>query len=121
MWEYYNPNPRNARVGDCTIRAVCKATGQEWEETYLEICLEGLLGADMPSSNAIWGGRYLKNKGFKKAVTEPLTKVRDFCKQHPKGTYVVVLENHVVTIIDSIFYDTWDSGDEVILYYWEKE
>jgi hypothetical protein len=24
-WEYYNPNPAGKRVGDCVIRAICKA------------------------------------------------------------------------------------------------
>ena len=28
-WEYYNPNPAGKRVGDCVIRAICKATGQD--------------------------------------------------------------------------------------------
>ena len=28
-WEYYNPNPAGKRVGDCVIRAICKATGKE--------------------------------------------------------------------------------------------
>ena len=27
-WKEYNPNPKNARVGDCTIRAICKAVSE---------------------------------------------------------------------------------------------
>ena len=30
-WEYYNPNPAGNRVGDCAVRAICKATGLDWE------------------------------------------------------------------------------------------
>ena len=30
-WIEYNPNPRRNRVGDCAIRAVAKATDQDWE------------------------------------------------------------------------------------------
>ena len=27
----YNPNPARNRVGDCTVRAICKATGKCWD------------------------------------------------------------------------------------------
>ena len=30
----YNPNPCGCRVGDCTVRAICKATGLPWEQVY---------------------------------------------------------------------------------------
>ena len=34
-WQSYNPNPVSGqRVGDCTVRAISKATGQDWETTY---------------------------------------------------------------------------------------
>jgi hypothetical protein len=53
MWIYYNPNPRGARVGDCSVRAVSKATEQEWTDAYISICIEGIMQADMPSSKAL--------------------------------------------------------------------
>lgn len=31
-YQHYNPNPAGARVGDCTVRALCKATGKSWDE-----------------------------------------------------------------------------------------
>lgn len=31
-WIEYNPNPKERRVGDCAIRACCKATGRSWDE-----------------------------------------------------------------------------------------
>ena len=33
-WIEYNPNPRRNRVGDCAIRAIAKATDQDWEMAY---------------------------------------------------------------------------------------
>lgn len=32
MYQYWNPNPAAAKVGDCTVRAISKAMGQTWEE-----------------------------------------------------------------------------------------
>ena len=31
-WEYFNPNPvKDKRTGDCVVRAICKATGFDWD------------------------------------------------------------------------------------------
>lgn len=120
MWKYFNPNPLGARVGDCAVRAICKALDLEWEEAYIQICLEGLMKSDMPSSNAVWG-QYLLDKGFKKGMPLPNTSLKGFAIDNPKGIFVAALNNHVVTIRNGSYFDTWDSGSELILYYWHKE
>ena len=33
-YKYYNPNPAGRNVGDCTVRALNKALGQDWDATY---------------------------------------------------------------------------------------
>ena len=48
MYQYWNPNPAAAKVGDCTVRAISKAMGQTWEETYIQLALYGLMLSDMP-------------------------------------------------------------------------
>lgn len=120
MWIEYNPNPTGSRVGDCAIRAICKATNQDWVEVYLGVCLEGLRQYDMPSSNAVWG-MYLHHNGFTKVLATPGLTVSDFAKRSPEGTFVLVLSGHTVCIVDGNYYDSWDSGRELILYYWFKE
>ena len=62
-WKQYNPNPRKNRVGDCTVRAISKATDQGWEQTFAALTAYGFMMCDMPSSNNVWG-RYLKKCGF---------------------------------------------------------
>ena len=122
MWKFYNPNPETARVGDCSVRALSKALDQDWEQTYIDICVYGLLCGDMPSANAVWG-RYLHDKGFEKHIVPyscPICTVRSFARSHEDGVYVMALNGHVVTIVDGNYYDTWDSGEEVPLYYWRK-
>lgn len=47
--------------------------------------------------------------------------VKDFAQDHPKGRYVVGTGTHVIAVIDGNYYDTWDSGEEIPVYYWEKE
>ena len=53
-WQSYNPNPVSGqRVGDCTVRAISKATGQDWETTYAGLSAYGFMLCDMPNAN--WG------------------------------------------------------------------
>lgn len=123
MFTLYNPNPHSKRVGDCVIRAVSKALGKSWEEVYIELCIEGYLLSDLPSSNVVWG-KYLKRKGFIRDIVSDECQgcytISDFCNDHPSGTYVIGTGNHAVCVIDGCIYDTWDSSEEVPIYYYKK-
>jgi hypothetical protein len=124
MFVFFNPNPGAKRVGDCAVRAIAKAMGTEWEKTYLALCVEGLRAHDMPSGNSVWGS-YLKASGFRQrmlpdACPECYT-VAAFANEHPHGVYVLALSGHVVTVVNGDYYDTWDSGEEVPVYYFERE
>lgn len=124
MWRYYNPNPVNARVGDCAVRAVAKALGIEWEKAYLMIAKNGFQMGDIMASNNVWGS-VLRQHGFKRYILPndcpDCYTIAQFASEYHKGTYVVGTTNHVVTIIDGVYYDTWDSGDEIAVYFWTKE
>ena len=124
MFIYTNPNPTEKRTGDCVIRAISIITDKSWEFTYMELCKEGLLMADLPNENAVWAS-YLKGLGYKKAII-PNTcpecyTAKDFCIDHPKGKYVLSTGSHVIAIIDGNIYDAWDSSNEIPLYYFYKE
>lgn len=120
----YNPNPTCKRVGDCTVRAITKALDQDWESTYTALALEGFLLNDMPSANHVWGA-YLRHKGYVRRILPDecpdCYTVADFCADHPSGTYILALSGHVVCVCDGDWYDSWDSGGEVPLYYWERK
>ena len=125
---YYNPNPQNLRVGDCVIRAVSKATGLSWEQTYAKIVVYGFMMSDMPSANRVWR-EYLRDNGFVKYLIPDTCPscytVNDFCRDNPQGIFILGVDGnnsgHVVTVIDGNHYDTWDSGQELPSFYWRKE
>lgn len=122
MWKEYNPNPCNRRVGDCVIRAIAKATDKGWEKVYVDLCVQGLVLADLPSSNAVWSA-YLKQKGFKRHTIEDCPDcytVEDFCQEHPKGIYVIGTGSHAVCVCDGCAFDAWNSLRELVVYYFEK-
>lgn len=77
MFEFYNPNPYEKNVGDCTVRAISKALEQDWYRTYLGLCIEGAVRGDMPSANATWGA-YLRRHGFRRDMAPEDMTVAEF-------------------------------------------
>ena len=50
MWIKYNPNPVGRTTGvDCSVRAVSKALGVDWETAYVMIALNGLFESSVIS------------------------------------------------------------------------
>lgn len=124
-FRYYNPNPRNrSGVGDCTVRAVSKALNISWESAYIDLVIQGYLLADMPSSNVTMD-LYLRSQGFSKHIIEDRCPeecytVKDFVSDHPHGIYILGTGSHVIAVVDGIYYDSWDSGNEIPIYYYEE-
>ena len=122
MWEYYNPNPIGMNgVGDCAVRAIAKALDISWEQAYTKLCVNGFLMGNLPNADIVWGA-VLREAGFNRSVIpntcpECFT-VEDFCKEHPKGVFVVKSQDHVATVMDGILYDSWDSSRNVPIYFW---
>jgi hypothetical protein len=123
MFAEYNNNPQNKRVGDCVFRALSKALGKTWGEVYIDLSAEGFYQADSPQSISVWG-KYLKDNGFKQQLLPDTCPacytINQFCKDNPEGIFVVVTATHVVCVYDGIFFDTWNSGDETAVYFFEK-
>ena len=55
MYSYFNPNPAGRNVSDCTVRAICKATGKDWGKVYLSLCIRGYLDGDLPKCKRLLG------------------------------------------------------------------
>jgi hypothetical protein len=125
MFIEYNPNPVGRYdVGDCAIRAISKALGETWEDSYLRLCVAGFMMGDLPNSDSVFGA-ILRQNGFKrKSIPDTCPDcytIRDFCADHPNGTYVVSTGSHVVAVVDGDYYDTSDTGSEIPIAYFEKE
>ena len=123
MYKFLNLNPRNLITGDCAIRAIAKTLNGSWEDIYIGVCRKGMALYRIPTENGVWGA-YLRDNGF---VRESIGNtcpscytVRDFAFDHSEGVFVLGLENHAVALIDGTWYDTWDCGDETVLYYWKE-
>lgn len=124
MWIKFNPNPTGRSVGDCSVRAVAKALDIDWEEAFWMMCENGALMGDMPSSDSVWGA-VLREHGFSRSVI-PNTcpncyTIADFCRDNPRGVFVLGTGTHTATVIDGNLYDNWNSLREVPIYVWYRK
>ena len=123
MWIYANPNPCRQEEPDCVVRAIAIATYSSWRKVHRELCQLSCEKCTMPSVNWLWE-LYLKRCGFEKELLPDkcpsCITVREFCKMNPEGIYILCTGSHAVAEINGNWWDTWDSGDEVVTYYFRK-
>lgn len=126
---YYQPNDKDLKdkVGDCQVRALSKALNMTWLEVFdltIPICRElqtyTIFACDLQKTKSA-----MEKLGFtytgvsnKRGATRPT--VDSFAKEHPTGTYILKVANHVVACVDGKYYDTWDSGDCSMYGYYTK-
>ena len=122
MYIHANPNPIGKYVDDCVIRAIAIATNRSWDDIYIHVCLQGYIMKNMPSVNKVWG-TYLSSIGFvnEQIYCPDCYTIRDFCESNPVGTFILATGSHAVCAIDGDWFDTWDSGDELIMSVWRME
>lgn len=124
MWKHYNPNPTGRSVGDCAVRAVSKALNTDWETAYITIADNGYNMGDMPSSDSVWGAVLRQHGFYKKTIPNMCPNcytVKDFCRDNPRGVFVLGFGGHVATVVDGVLYDSWDSSREIPVYVWYRK
>lgn len=124
MYVYFNNNPvGRSTVGDCAVRAVSKALGISWDEAHdMLSAMSKQMGTIMNDNDVI--SAVLRMHGFYKenlpCTGRDCYTIREFARDNPVGTYVVGTGSHVVAVINGDYYDSWQSGDESVLFYWVK-
>lgn len=123
MYIFYNTNPANKIVGDCVIRGLSILLQKRWDEVYDDLMYLGKQMCDMPSSNAVWSEYLYQHEYTRRIIPDTCPScytVRRFCDDHRNGAYLLATGSHVVAVIDGNYYDTWDSGDEIPVYYFKR-
>lgn len=123
MYQYYNPNPGGRIAGDCVIRAISAALGESWQRVYVDLSVQGYCMSDWGNSDPVWGA-YLRSRGFERQAI-PNTcpncyTVGDFAAEHKSGVYVLGTGSHAVAVINGDILDSWDSSQQVPVFYYER-
>lgn len=125
-FKYFQPNAKDLKdeVGDCSIRAFCKAFGMEWVQVFDILYKYARDAQCLPNQKPAYEAM-LKDRGwtYHSCVKEKLT-VDDFCKKHRAGTYIMYVRSgfrtHLVTEKDGQFFDTWDCGSKLLYGYYTE-
>lgn len=123
MWVKYNPNPTGRNVEDCAVRALSKALNISWEDAYALIASAGFAMGDMMHSNSVWGAVLRQHGFYRKAIPDTCPDcytAADFCKDNPKGIYVLGFGRHVATVVNGQLFDSWNSENEIPQFVWYR-
>lgn len=124
MWREYNPNPTGRMVGDCSVRAIAKALNTDWETAYALIASNGYAMGDVMSSDSVWGAVLRQNGFYRKSIPDSCPDcytANDFCRDNPKGTFVLGFGGHVATVVDGTLFDSWNSSREIPQFIWYRK
>lgn len=121
MFVKYNANPCGKTTGDCVIRAISIVEDMTWKQVYLSLCVEGYEECTFGDVNKTWE-KYLMDNGYRR-FTLPDNKnykASDFASAHKDGKFILGTGSHVIAVVNGDIVDSWDSSNEVPLYYFTK-
>lgn len=124
-FHFHNENPKGRITGDCTFRAIARATGKSWVEVVREMAEISIkTGYAVNDKKGI--EKYMESIGWVK-MPQPRkadgTKCTgaEFAKEIPYRNVVCMIGGHHVTcIIDGKVNDIWDCTNKCIGNYWIK-
>lgn len=117
MYKYYNANVNGNYVNDCVVRSISVAENKSWGDTYDELSRiakkNGILLDDVNFVEPLLDSRYDRVRTYFSET------VGEFVDEHPKGTYLITMPNHITVCINSTIYDTFDCRDRVLRDAWK--
>ena len=118
MYKYYNNNPFNRDISDCSLRTISLLTNRDWHEVYNELSYlankDGLMMDSVIFIEDYLDNKYPRECHYSKTVGE-------FANEYPYGKYAVTMLGHITPIIDGIIYDTFDPSDKIMRCAWKIE
>ncbi len=118
MFAFYNKNPHNRHVDDCTIRSISIAEDKTWNQTYREL-------SDLARSKGLMFNsvefieEYLDERYDRSCYTT--TSVGEFVDRHPYGVYLITMPGHITVAIDGTIFDSFDCSDRIMWCAWKVE
>ena len=110
---------------DCQVRALVTALGLEydaaWELLYTMQGERRRCSFGLTQELALFDSRLhvIRAFAFPASRGEPRMNAVRFCKQHPKGHFILRMAHHVAAVVDGKLYDSWDSSRRCVYSVWE--
>jgi hypothetical protein len=115
MYKYYNNNPHNRHIDDCSIRALSLLTNRSWNDTYEELSYLANQDSLMMDSVAFLENylddRYPRECHYSKTIGE-------FANEYPYGKYAVSTNGHLTAIVNGNIMDTFDPSNRIMRCAW---
>lgn len=115
MFVYYNNNPFERHVNDCSVRAIALATGRSWDETYKELSdyarKEGITFSEVEFINEHLSRKYPR---YCERENYRIVTVGDFADLNLKGKWLCTMSGHITCVIDGTIYDTFDPSERYL-------
>ena len=112
---YYNANPLNRKVNDCTVRAISTALGMSWDKTYDFLSAyakeKAIMMDDVGYIDEFLEENFEKLCGCKNKVK---VTIEQFVDSHPYGTFLITMSGHITCCIDGCIYDTFNPKDRFV-------
>lgn len=124
---------KKVNVRDCVIRAICNATGLDYQEVYNTV--KQYQEVFYQQKGITKGKKISPRNGVPNEVTKDYIENQIKWKWHPlkdaniqdhkfgKGTYIVKMRGHLTCIKNNKIYDSWDcqnKRNKIVYGYWSK-
>lgn len=144
-FRFFNANPKGRLTCDCVVRAICTATGTDYNKVVMDLAriqcdtgydASGNQGIDILLKEYGWkkqkqprkaNGKKYTGKEFCQVIQRWLPNTDTYGNEWDDGIVISpsIVANigggHIVAIVDGYVKDTWDSTDGSIGNYWIRQ
>lgn len=113
-------NPLGLREQDCVIRAISLALNKPYSEVINMIDFNGITHM-CDNLNLNCYSKLLEEDFNLEPIECYGMSVKEFADSHPVGTYLIRMDAHLSTLIDSIVYDIWNCSNEILTNAWRVD
>ena len=109
---------KGKRTGDCVIRAISIAEKKRYKDIFEELTTMGLAVGRFANDDKVWQS-YLKQQGW---IEVKYGRGARLLREHNLlGRNIAVINRHITAVINSTFYDTWDTTARKCWRVWHQD
>lgn len=119
-YQYYQPNKldKENNAEDCTVRTLCKLFNLSWKQAFDKLTnIAKIINEDICSLSTL--ERFFTSQGYYQHYLNGDVTVKEFTARCNKSA-AVLTGGHILAVVNNIYFDFYDSGDEYVQSYYDK-